>query len=146
MKREYTIYKTLQLLSKQRVALILQPGNVLVIEKSIPETDQNLENIQTCLMRGWVEILHESVLSGQLKSDGSLPDGNWFQNEKPIYRLTDSGWNAIHRTHVMVLLSIIISLIGAAVAVLLTYTNRVSHPNHPRTTHFTIPSVKFGYE
>jgi hypothetical protein len=118
LKREYAIYKTLKLLAKQRVALILQPGNVWVIEKSLPETEQNLENIQTCIMRGWVEILHESVRSGNLKSDGSLPDGRLFQNEKPIYKLTDSGWNAIHRTHYMGLLSITISLVGVAIVLL----------------------------
>ena len=118
MIREYTIYKTLKLLAKQRVALILQPGNVWVIEKALPETEQNLENIQTCMMRGWVEILHESVRSGKLKPDGKFPDGNLFQNEKPIYKLTDSGWNAIHRTHVMGLLGIIISLLGVAIVLL----------------------------
>lgn len=116
MKREYSIYKTLRFLAKQRVALILQPGNVWVIEKAIPETETNLENLQTCMMRGWVEVLHESVRSGHLKPDGQLPDGNMFQNEKPIYKLTDSGWNAIHRTHVMGLLGIIIALIGVAIA------------------------------
>lgn len=68
------------------------------------------------MMRGWVEVLHESVRSGHLKPDGQLPDGNMFQNEKPIYKLTDSGWNAIHRTHVMGLLGIIIALIGVAIA------------------------------
>ena len=116
MKREYSIFKTLKYLSKQRVALILQPGSVWVIEKAIPETEENLENIQTCRMRGWVEILIESIPVEDLNSDGSLPN-NGLTKKQPIYKLTDSGWNAIHRTHVMVLLGVIISLIGVAIAV-----------------------------
>ena len=52
MKREYSIYKTLKLLARQRVALVLQPENVWVIEKAMPDTETNRENVQTCLMRG----------------------------------------------------------------------------------------------
>jgi len=118
MKREYSIYRTLTFLARQRVALVLQPGNVWVIEKAMPDTEQNRENIQTCLMRGWIEMLQESVPSGNLKADGTLPDGKFFEGTKTIYRLTDSGWNAIHRTHVMVLLSIIVSLLGVAITLM----------------------------
>lgn len=118
MKREYSIYKTLKLLARQRVARILQPVNVLVIEQAMPKTEQNLENIQTCMMRGWVEVLHQSVPTGNLKPDGTLPDGTLYHSTQPIYRLTDSGWNAIHRTHVMGLLGVIVSLLGVAIAML----------------------------
>jgi len=51
MKREYSIYRTLKLLARQRVGIVLQPGNVWVIEKAMPHTEQNNENTQTCLMR-----------------------------------------------------------------------------------------------
>jgi hypothetical protein len=117
LKREYSIYKTLRLLAKQRVALVL-PGNVWVIEKAIPQTETNLENLQTCMMRGWVEILHDSVNAGRLTPDGHLPNGNPFQSKQPIYKLTDSGWNAIHRTHITGLLGVIIALIGVAITLI----------------------------
>lgn len=100
------------------MAIVLQPGNVWVIEKAMPDTEQNRENIQTCLMRGWIEVLQESVPSGKLKADGSLPDSKVFDGTKTIYRLTDSGWNAIHRTHVIGFLSAIISLIGVAITLI----------------------------
>ncbi|MBU1424690.1 MAG: hypothetical protein KKH12_02130 [Gammaproteobacteria bacterium] len=115
MRREYSIYKTLKQLAKQRVALVLQPGNVWVIERAIPDTEENNENIQTCLMRGWVEILHESIPNGRVWGDG-LPTKQIFEGTADVYRLTDSGWNAIHRTHVITLLGVIAALLGAALA------------------------------
>jgi hypothetical protein len=118
MKREYSIYKTLTLLARQRVALVLQPGNVWVIEKAMPNTEQNQENIQTCLMRGWIEVLHESVPSGSIETNGALVEGKMFDGTKTIYKLTDSGWNAIHRTHVIGFLSVIVSLIGIAITLI----------------------------
>ena len=120
MLREYSIYRTLRLLARQRVALVLQPGNVWVIERAVPETERNSENIQTCMMRGWVEILHQSVPSGILNPDGTPPSNDKLI-EKPIYRLTDGGWNAIHRTHVMAILGVTLSLLGVVVAVLGTH-------------------------
>jgi len=120
MKREYSIYRTLKFLSKQRVALVLQPGDVWVIEKALPETEEHFENIQTCLMRGWVEILRDSVPTGKLQPDGSLPDGEIFSNEKHLYRLTDSGWNAIHRSHMLNILGVFATLIGIIVTLALT--------------------------
>lgn len=116
MKREYSIHRTLKLLSKQRVALVLQPGNVWVVEKALPESEEHLENVQTCLMRGWVEVLNDSVPTGKLKPDGTLPEGHLFERTKPIYRLTDGGWNKIHRSHVQAILSVIATLVGIAAA------------------------------
>ena len=118
MKREYSIYRTLKALSKQRVALILQPGNVWVIEKAIPDSETKEENLRTCHLRGWVEPIVNAIPKGKLAPDGSLPSGDIFTEQTPLYRLTDSGWNAIHRTHVIALLGIILSLIAAGVAVL----------------------------
>ena len=53
--KEFSIYTTLKTLARQRVAAILQPGNVWVIEKSIPNNDETEENLRTCYLRGWVE-------------------------------------------------------------------------------------------
>jgi len=61
--------------------------------------------------------MHESIPTGKLNADG-LPDGRVFDGVETVYRLTDSGWNAIHRTHVMMLLGIVVSLAGAAITLL----------------------------
>ncbi len=118
MTREYSIYKTLKALSKQRVGLILNPGNVWVIEKAISDSDENEKNLRTCHLRGWVEPLENSIPKGELTSDGNLPSGNIFTKQAPLYKLTDSGWNAIHRTHVITLLGIMLSFIAIGVAIL----------------------------
>lgn len=116
MMREYSIYKTLKKLSKQRVGMVLEPGNVWVIEKAIPLTEENNENLQTCLMRGWIEVLHESVPMGQVNDDGTTHCVNDQPalKEEHIYRLTEGGWNAIHRTHMLTLL---ITLVGIAITI-----------------------------
>ena len=118
MKREYSIYRTLKALSKQRVALILQPENVWVIEKAIPDSEEKEENLRTCHLRGWMEPIEKAIPKGNLKPDGSLSSGAIFTKQAPLYRLTDSGWNAIHRVHFIALLGIIVSLLAVGAAVL----------------------------
>jgi hypothetical protein len=118
MIREWSIYRTLKALSKQRVALILQPGNVWVIERAILDNEINEANLRTCHLRGWVEPIENAIPQGKLNRDGSLPSGKLFTEYGPIYRLTDSGWNAIHRTHVITLLGLLVSLIALGVAVI----------------------------
>ncbi|MDO8909509.1 MAG: hypothetical protein Q7W55_13545 [Pseudohongiella sp.] len=117
MSRERSIYKTLKALSKQRVGMVIQPENHWVIEYAMPHTPQNEENIQTCLMRGWVEILHQSVPTEHIPVDFNLQNIEDL-GENHVYRLTDGGWNAIYRTRSLNLLSIFIALIGLGIAVL----------------------------
>ena len=118
MKREFSIYRTLKAVSRQRVALIFQPRNVWVIERAIPDDEKTEENLRTCYLRGWVEPIENAIPKGKLTDDGNLPEGNQFPNHAPLCRLTDSGWNAIHRTHVIALLGVIASLLAAAVGVI----------------------------
>lgn len=98
------------MLSRQRVALILQPGNVWVIEKSLVDDENTEANLRTCHLRGWIEPIENAIPKGDLTPDGNLPDGELFTRHGPLYRLTDSGWNAIHRSHVIALLGMIISI------------------------------------
>jgi hypothetical protein len=42
-RREATIRRTLRALARQRVAIVLQPGNVWVIEKAIEENSDTNE-------------------------------------------------------------------------------------------------------
>jgi hypothetical protein len=51
-----------------------------------------------------------AVPKGQLTDDGELPSGPLFNNHGPIYRLTDSGWAAIQRAHMWVVVGVVLTL------------------------------------
>lgn len=122
-RRERFIRKVLRRLSRQRVALLLQPGNVWVVERAVTESDGVVEALRTCHMRGWVEVLEDSVPKGALTPDGRLPKGAMFSGQGPIYRLTDAGWNVIHRTHEWVVVTCVFSvaaLIATVVGIMLS--------------------------
>ncbi len=115
LKVRRSIHRTLKAVSRQRVALILE-GNVWVIERCLPEDDVTQANIRTCHLRGWVEPVVHAIPKGSLTEDGRLPDGYPFTSSGPIYRLTDSGWHAIYRSHVLGLLSLIATIVSVGVA------------------------------
>src|SRR5579862_9288454 len=104
--REFQIRRVLRALSRQRVALILQPGDVWVIERAMEDNDQTDRALKTCYMRGWVEILEHALPTGNLTPDGKLPSGYMFDRATPMYRLTDSGWSVVNRTQLWVLVSV----------------------------------------
>lgn len=116
-KQERFVRNTLRKLAKQRVSMILQPGDVWVVEKAIEDSESTAEALRTCHIRGWVEILSNAVPTGSLTSEGKLPSGDLFKRTKPLYRITDAGWNAIYRTYDMVLASLIIAVVALLVSI-----------------------------
>ena len=116
-KRERKIRWVLKKLSGQRVVRILQPGNVWIIEKALV-TNQNEDveaALRTCFMRGWIEVMEENVRHGSPLPDGSTPTP-WVQTTGPTWKLTDSGWAAIHRRHQRELIGILIAAISVLIA------------------------------
>lgn len=118
-RREWQIRKALRKASMQRVALVLQPGNVWVIENALEHTEETDAALKTCYMRGWVEILENSVPTGQLTKEGNLPQGQLFNSSSPIWKLTDSGWAAINRIHEWALIGVFLAAVSILVAVVL---------------------------
>jgi len=86
MNREFSILRTLKAVSRQRVALLLQPGNVWVIELAVPDDELTEANLRTCHLRGWVEPIENAIAKGQLTENGNLPLGNMFNKCGPLYR------------------------------------------------------------
>jgi len=118
-KSERRIRKVLRGLARQRVALVLQPGNVWVIEQAMSR-DQDVEaDFQTCLMRGWVEILHDTIPAGELPDDMRFVREQPFTKRESIYRLTDGGWAALNRAHGWALINILIASASLFIALLL---------------------------
>ncbi|MGY9039167.1 MAG: hypothetical protein ACKVLA_15240 [Rhodobacterales bacterium] len=111
MCRERQIRRILRKLARQRVALILQPGNVWVIEKALANDDETDAHLKTCYMRGWVEQIDHAIPTGKLSPKGELPQGDIFTDTTPMYRLTDSGWFVINRSHQFTLLTGFLALL-----------------------------------
>jgi hypothetical protein len=117
-RRERFIRKTLRRLSRQRVVLILQPGNVWVVEKAVSEGEgqEVVAALRTCNLRGWVEIQSNAVPHAEPKN---------FQivGVAPIYKLTEAGWNVIHRSHEWVVATFVvvaITLIATILSIFIT--------------------------
>lgn len=113
--REYKIIKHMRKLACQRVAMVLQPGHVWVLEKAPPSNEENDHILLTCWIRGWVEPHSFEIPQGQLTSEGGLPPVDSIRHAN-FYRLTDGGWNAIHRTHQLSILTIMLTIISIILA------------------------------
>lgn len=111
IQKEWGIRRTLRSLSKQRVAVVLQPGNVWVIEKAVEDSAETDADLKTCYMRGWVEPIENALPRGKLTPEGELPDGDIFDRIGPVYKLTDSGWSVINRSHQWLLITIVLGFL-----------------------------------
>ena len=111
-QRESTVRRTLRDLARQRVAIVLQPGNVWVIENAVEDNSETDAILKTCYMRGWVEPIEDALPKGRLTPEGKLPDGNIFDKVGPVYRLTDSGWSVINRSHQWFMISIFVAILA----------------------------------
>lgn len=114
---ERFIRHTLRRLARQRVATILQPGNVWVVQGSPADEPRTDAALSTCLVRGWVEILHHAVPSGEFTKPEELTRQDVFPKSKPVYRLTEGGWHAINRTHGWLLATFAVGVLGVIATV-----------------------------
>lgn len=111
-KRERQIRKVLAGLARQRVALILQPQNVWVIERALTRDEDTEAALMTCHMRGWVEPLHDSMPTGDLTPGITLPPGQMFTRTQAVFRLTEGGWSALNRAHAWTVAGIVIAVLS----------------------------------
>lgn len=109
-RRERRIRKVLQGLARQRVATILKPHGIWVIEKSLRRGADTDADLATCLMRGWVEALQEDVPHGNVEQ-ALARTGPIFTSTTTTYRLTDGGWDAINRAHSWMLVGVVLAAI-----------------------------------
>lgn len=118
--RERRIRKVLAGLARQRVALILQPHRVWVIELALTRTNEVEADLMTCLMRGWIEPLQENMPMGDLDLTNLGAGPPPFSRTETLYRLTEGGWNALNRMHAWtaagVLVAVAALILSAAIA------------------------------
>jgi len=115
LNRERAIRSTLRALARQRVAIVLQPGNVWVVERAIQDTDRTAEHLRTCHLRGWVEPVESAVPHGRLTAKGEFPPGDLYDSVKPVYRLTEGGWAVLNRSHGWVIATFVVAIASLAV-------------------------------
>ena len=116
--RERHIRKVLRGIARQRVATVLQPGNVWVVERAFKRTSEIDAALATCMMRGWVEPLAENVPTGDLNESGELDRPNPFARVETQYRLTDGGWAALNRAHAWAVVGALAGIISIFLAYL----------------------------
>ena len=117
LRREYKVKKALQAIAKQRVALVLQPGNVEVIECAPPDEEWFDTGVRTARIRGWVDVLHENLPTGNMKMIGDVPHPPSQMPPKTHYKLTEAGWAVLNRSHGWVLATFIVSTLGLVISV-----------------------------
>lgn len=120
--RERRIRRTLAHLARQRIAMQLPHTQgrgrpTWVIENTPANTPENADDLLTCLLRGWVEVVEDSMPMSQLEPNGSLPAGPLFAQSAPIYRLTDGGWSIVRGTHALAVWGMIVAIFSLAVAI-----------------------------
>ena len=91
--RERRIRRLLQRLSRQRIAMVLRPGGVWVVEKAVEDGRDAEADLNTCDMRGWIEPLANAVPTGTLVSPTDMPS---MSGHTTIWKLNDSGWYVIN--------------------------------------------------
>lgn len=119
-RRERAIRRALRGLSRQRVVTILQPGNMLVVERGPSRREPSDAALRSCHLRGWAEPIGNAVRSGSLGPDGTIPDGHVYDRIGPIYRITEAGWHVLRRTHIWVVMTFVLAL-ASLVATLLGF-------------------------
>jgi hypothetical protein len=112
-----TVDRTLRKLAKQRVRLVLQPGDYWVIDSAIPQDDDTHAALMTCRMRGWIEPLHHAVPSTQLTPHGALPPNMGSDKMLTLYRLTSASWSVIHRSDLIAICALLISAMSLSLAI-----------------------------
>ena len=123
-RREAKIRRVLRQLARQRVALVLNPGNVWVIEKAVEDDERTDAALKTCYIRGWLEPLSNAIPKGRLTDDGRIPDTGLFDRIGPIYRLTDSGWSVINRSQLWALATVAIGTLALLVSIIAMLVTR----------------------
>lgn len=111
-RRERRIRKVLAGLARQRVAIVLQPGRVPVIELALQRTDEVEADLWTCLLRGWIEPLHEDMPMGDLDLNNLAAGPPPFNRTETVYRLTEGGWAALNRAHAWTAAGVLIAVVA----------------------------------
>lgn len=115
--RERDLRRALRAIARQRVAMVLQPGNFLVIEQAAPDSEWFDVAARTCLIRGWVAVLEDALPNGKLSFEGGSPVLPTSMAPRTFYRLTEGGWAVINRSQTWVVATFFVALVTLAATI-----------------------------
>jgi hypothetical protein len=149
---ERTVRHTLRRVAKQRIRMVLQPGNYWVIDQAVGTHPETHAALLTCYMRGWVEPLPDAVPSARVPPDGNLPPNFQFDSKETLYRLTSAGWSAIHRSGLIATCALLISTLSFATAMIVRLPAKSADTGPPTQRNsgqtkdnFRMPARPFQY-
>lgn len=128
-ERERLTVGVLRSLSRLYVAEVFKTGDIRS-GNPIQFSPETIAGLATCHLRGWAEPIegggpgwiYKSDPVGQLskidRQDRVGPDPKLPNNFPADWRLTDSGWNVIHRQRVIELIGIGIGILGIGLAII----------------------------
>lgn len=113
----WKVFLLLRRLARQRVRMVVR--GIWLIEYAVEDSEETEALLRTCVLRGWIDVLEDAVPTGTVNDDGSLKNGRLVEKHQTVWKLTDSGWGAIHRTHQLGVLGLMLSVLGIVLAVFL---------------------------
>lgn len=134
-KQERKIRRVLKRIARQYVSNVAKTGwwNDARFERPVPQEPvltvrhaflaegDDIAAVETCLMRGWVEVLYDKKPSQLIPDDGRPVMGPTWPTDETHYRVTGSGWAALNRAHAWSVARVLIGLLVA----LLTFAAKV---------------------
>lgn len=127
---EREVFRILRVISRQQVkGFVATPegGNPIWHLDAPADVQQNRYPLNTCLLRGWIEVLDMSGQSykGFPIAQPLLPRGGSFDDfsKPPYYRMTTAGWDALYRHYAIARIALVISLLALTVSVTVAITN-----------------------
>jgi hypothetical protein len=107
------------------------------------DVQENRYPVNTCLLRGWIEVLDMSgqsykgfpIAQPLIPRDGSFSDFS----RPPYYRMTAAGWNALYRHYTIARIALAISFLALIVSATALVTNWRSK-TQPAILKITLPA------
>jgi hypothetical protein len=119
MRPERHVRHVLKKITCQHV--IRTTEKVWVISGAVKHTPEHHGALATCLLRGWVENLHDAVPAPH--ENGGAPVEDYTEEQlremiEPLYRLTGAGWDVVHRRQAIMVTAMLISAFSASMGAL----------------------------
>jgi hypothetical protein len=119
--QERKIRKVLKRIAGQRV-LRLTANNVWVIHHALRHSTEIDDALATCRLRGWIEKLDHAVPAPSDYTERE-DEQHLLDLVEPLYRLTGSGWDVVHRRQSLIVFATAISALSASVAMSMLLIN-----------------------